>query len=399
MTALLALNGKRITSLMLTVPQYGAWIADVSLAEATAVDASVELIVGNLTLRGTVVRAADFGGTQTARLVAGGNGWGRVIPELGYSQSAGIQLSAVLADAARECGESIVVANDHTIGTTYLRLADPAERVLHLLAGGAWWVDNDGVTQTADRTTGRITTPFTVEHWYGGKGAFEIATEDLASWMPGRSFTAPTVTTEQTISMVTITADNDGKLRLSVLTTSGATDRMLHALRNIVRAETASLAYAGEWEYEIATATTTTVDARALAPGMPDVAGAKMIASLLGEEVLPTPGSKCRIHFINRDPTRPECVHIEGSPLTASIGGSATSIELGPLPLPLANAVPTLAGFAGIAAYIAAVTAAAASNPTSYTPFAAAIAAPGAAVAAILAGLTAVVPTTVVKGC
>jgi hypothetical protein len=114
-------------------------------------------------------------------------------------------------------GEQISVASDSTIGTLFAREAAPAERLLRQLAGASWWVDTRGVTQVGPRTSMAITSAFTVVQWSGAKGSFEIATEIVGDWMPGNTFTAPTVSGTQTIGLTTIDADNDGKIRLTVL--------------------------------------------------------------------------------------------------------------------------------------------------------------------------------------
>jgi hypothetical protein len=75
---------------------------------------------------------------------------------------------------------------------------------------------------------------------------------------------------------------------------------------------------------------------------MPPLTKVPMTPGLLGESVTPTPGSKCRIQFVNADPTRPECTAIIGTPVLSAIDAS-TFVKLG------AGAVPAAKGgdFAG----------------------------------------------------
>ncbi len=68
---------------------------------------------------------------------------------------------------------------------------------------------------------------------------------------------------------------------------------------------------------------------------MPAITKCPMMAGLLGEIVTPTPGSKCRVVFVNADPTRPECIHIEGTPLLTQIDAT-TFVKIG------AGAVPAI---------------------------------------------------------
>lgn len=216
----LAINGQRVISLRLTIPYYGAWVADVVLAQSTPIAPPVTLTVGTLTLLGAILRVASFGGSRSARLVAGYGGWRKTIPAQGYQKSSGVNASLVLRDAASIVGEQVSVANDASLGSAFTRESAPAERVLRQVAGSEWFIDPKGVTQIGPRTSVAVTSSFTVVQWSGAKGQFEIATEDIAQWMPGNTFTAPTVSGTQTIGLTSIVAENDGKLRLSVLAAS-----------------------------------------------------------------------------------------------------------------------------------------------------------------------------------
>ncbi len=319
----ITLNDDRVVSGSITIPFYGTWSADVILASAenlTSAGDAASLVVGDLTLIGTVIRKASFAGSKSARIVGGAGAWRKDLPAKGYSHPAGVKLSTIVGDAASESGERITGLQDRTLGSHYAREGSkPAERILNLLLGGKWWVAPDGVTHLDERDASPIVTPFTVAAWSGGKGQFEIASESLKPWQPGRTFTSPTVPMVQTISSVTIDVDNEGKLRLHVMNTDGAVERLRTDLRAIVRAESPTLNYAGVWEYTIDTGDDTTVDVVSSDPRMPSLTKVPMMPGLMGEVVTPTPGSKCRIHFVNQDPTRPECVGIIGSPLKVEI--------------------------------------------------------------------------------
>ena len=217
------LNGNRIVRGSITTPLYGAWSGDVLLAEPAAIPTPSLLAFGNLALTGTAYRTGAFAGSQWARLVAGYGGWRKPLPARQYIRAQGINASTVLRDAAAEVGEQVVIAEDYVIGQQYVRpgpsSADPAPacRVLRQLGGDLWWIDGAGVTQVGPRPTLVIVSPFTVVDWDAGLGKFQIATEDLASWLPGNTFSAPTVPTTQTISSATLAVDDRGVLRLEVL--------------------------------------------------------------------------------------------------------------------------------------------------------------------------------------
>ncbi len=308
----ITLNGVRVISGPVTIPFYGAWVADVVLSDSTEIDTQATLVVGDLTLIGTIVRQASFVASRSARIVGGKGGWRKTIPARGYSHQAGVKLSTVVGDAASECGETIVLASDASLGTHYTRDEAKANSVLESEMGGAWWVDPSGVTQTSVRDSSPIVTPFTVVSWSGGKGQFEIASESIASWQPGRTFTAPTVEGVQTISSVTYDVDNDGKLRIHVLSTSVNQERLLASLRDLIRREVAATSFYGVYEYvigpSIGLGLVTTIDATPTDSRMPSLTSVPLFG--IGVVSPPIAGTKCRIRFINGDRKRPECISI-----------------------------------------------------------------------------------------
>jgi len=218
-SAFAMINDHRLTTVSLLHPMYGRWSADVVLADAAMVTNPITLTIGDLTLAGTIFRQASFAGSRSARLVAGAGGWGKKLTAKPYQSDAGIRLSMLLRDAALEVGESIVLDADGTVGNAYPREAAPASQVLRQLGGPLWWIDPSGVTHVGARPSTPITSDFDVIHWSGKTGKFEIATERYSDWVPGRTFTAPTVSGVRTISLVSLEQTNEGKLRLEVLAT------------------------------------------------------------------------------------------------------------------------------------------------------------------------------------
>ncbi len=310
MSGAITLNGIRVISGSITIPYYGAWVADVVLADSTTIPTSVSLVVGDLTLIGTVVRQASFAASRSARIVGGAAGWRKELPSRGYSHIAGVKLSTVVGDAANECGERIVLASDLALGTHYARDAGTAQRVLEIELNGTWWIDPLGVTQTKDRDSSPVVSPFTVLSWSGGKGQFEIASESIATWQPGRTFTSVVVEGTQQVSSITIDVDNEGKARLHILSTNGTKERLRESIRSIIKQEISTLSYAGVWEYTIAVdpiapGLVSTIDATPTDSRMPPLTGVPLVG--MGLASPPITGTTCRIRFVNSDPARPEC--------------------------------------------------------------------------------------------
>lgn len=210
-------NGERIVSGSMVIPEYGAPMGDVVLATSGAIPKDITVTVGALAMVANSFRMASFAGSRSVRFVGGKGGWRTQVAAQHYKSTGGVKASLVAKDAAAAVGETVNVQNDRVLGTMWTRETGPASRVLTQLSR-LWWIDPDGTTQLADaRPSSPITSVFTVVAWSGAKGRFDIATESVQDWMPGRTFTSPTVTKTQRISMVQLDVDGDGKLRLVVL--------------------------------------------------------------------------------------------------------------------------------------------------------------------------------------
>lgn len=208
----------RIVSGSVMIPLYGTWVADLHFADVTAIPSTPSaLTAGDLALVGTAVRSAGFAGARSARVVGGSAGWRRDVTHRAYAF--GPTASMVLADAATEVGERVVVVNDRSLGGQWTREPGPASRVLAMLAGSLWWMDATGTTQVGGvRSPALITSPFVVMTRAGASGHVQIGTDTLADWMPGRTFIAPTIATPLTVRMVRHHFDRDGIARTEVLT-------------------------------------------------------------------------------------------------------------------------------------------------------------------------------------
>ena len=150
MTAFAQLSGVPITRLRLVVPALGLWHVDADLATATDVSGSQTLVLSGSNWTCAVVRAVDFAGVRSVRLVGGAGGWRKTVPALQYASPAGVPTATVLGDAASLGGEMPPVIDPSvpaTLGTNYVRQAGPASLVLQDLQDRgvlAWWQDGTG---------------------------------------------------------------------------------------------------------------------------------------------------------------------------------------------------------------------------------------------------------------
>ena len=215
-----SIGASRVVTLAMTMGTFGTWVADCALADATDVGTSVTLTVANLNLEATVFRQSAFAGVRTVRVIGGAAGWRKQLAPRAYQNPAGVPKAMVLKDAAIEVGESLANTPSGNVGVDWAREAGPASRLLKQVVGRAWWVDPAGKTHFGPRPSTSITSAFQVVSYDGARGILRIATEDVASWLPGAKFSNATVPQAQTISSVSIHADKGGKLRLDVLAVS-----------------------------------------------------------------------------------------------------------------------------------------------------------------------------------
>jgi hypothetical protein len=307
--------GLQIVSGSLMVPLVGAWTADLQLATQQQVSGQVAVVIGNLTLQGTVYRSEFYGGQVRARIVGGYGGWRTQAPAQGYGNDNGIKLSTVLQDLATAVGEKVNIVADTNIGNAFARVAfgtSVASDVLWQLTPG-WHVDPAGVTQTAAWPSLNVTTPFTVTDQKPDEGVIEIATEDYASWLPGCVFTSPLLNGSYTSAGVHYTWSNDGKFRFEVLT-GGTADRVLGPIQQVIQKEIAAHKFFGRYEYTISNPQPTTIDGAPVdtALGLPELTSVPLMGDALASYT-PPDGGKAHVMFLDGNPAKPVCVWTEVS--------------------------------------------------------------------------------------
>jgi hypothetical protein len=196
------LNGLPIAKLHLVLPALGLWHADITLTQAVDVAAPQVLLLSGSTWNGAVIRAVDFSGERSVRIVGGTAGWRKSVPALQYSSTTvagGVPTVTVLSDVAALVQELPPVLDPtipFSVGTSYVRQAGPASLVLQDLEDRgvlSWWADPLGVVQTMPRPSTPPMMPFVAEQVRGAAGWYRIATEFPGEWMPGAVFQSATV--------------------------------------------------------------------------------------------------------------------------------------------------------------------------------------------------------------
>lgn len=116
------------------------------------------------------------------------------------------------------------------------------------------------------------------------------------------------------------------------------TNRLIAAVRAIIRAEFPNYTYNGIYEYAIQSVSGNLVaaDPTDTTLGLTHIGGIELRPSLLGETVTPVPGDLILVGFINGIPTRPFAISLVGTNTKASF--DAVQIEVGrPALLPAAR--------------------------------------------------------------
>ena len=217
MTLYASANGARVVTASIFLPYYGACVADIQLDKPDALTSPVTLAIGNLSLVCAVIRQGSFAGLANARLVGGAGGWGQTVASQAYANSAGVPLAMVLGDLAGLVGETIKTLPTGFLGQFFIRESGPAGRVLRQIAGSEWYVDSAGITQIGARPSVAIGSHADVTSLDPGKGLAMVATEDLASWLPGNTFQNAILSSPIAIESVCYSVGNDGALRMEVI--------------------------------------------------------------------------------------------------------------------------------------------------------------------------------------
>lgn len=310
-----SIAGSQIISARITIPLFGIWEGDAVLNGETTVTGDVSTVIGNLTIAGHAFRAGAFVGRRKVRLVGGHGGWAHTVGPQAYYEPGGIPYSHVLGDVANACGETLSLAQDLRLWTRYVRESMQGARALNQILGSTWWIQNDGTTTNKPRATGAISSPFQVQSYDPGKGIFTIALDgtSIADWMPGNTFTAPTVDGTQNISSVTIVIEG-ASVRLEVMTHDVTSD-----LLSLVRETMPSLTFLGTYEYSARSDGGFDPIDKSL--GLPSITNLELGLSLSTATL--KANDSVRVRFVDGRPWRPELASAPASSTAITIGNAS----------------------------------------------------------------------------
>lgn len=290
------------------IPLVGAWHADVLLDEAADLAGRVTLKLGDLELSGTAFRGGTFKGSGAYRVVAGADGWRKTLPPRAYRSDAGVRLSTILADVARESGESIALGVDRTVGTAFVRQSGPASRVFGLLGAVApsWFVDAAGVTHAAARPVSTVRASFEVLGAEPDLGQAIVATEAPSEFLPGRRVEVG-LPELLDVNHVVHVLESDSFTTVLCRVGPVALDRLAAGIREALP----RIDYQAFYEFEVAGQSGDTLDVQPvdLRLGFPALAKVPMRPALAGSTPTLAARTRVLVGWVNGDPSRPYVSH------------------------------------------------------------------------------------------
>jgi hypothetical protein len=347
------LNGLRATSARANLPAWGCWYADVALDGEHSLSGRVELKIADLTLVGSVLSGGPAKGRSFFRVVAGAGGWGRELPAKSYNSDAGVKVSTVVGDAAREVGETVAaISADLRTGPAFVRPAASADcsgrasLVLDRVAPRGWHVGEDGITRLGLRASSPYVGTATKGPLDRARGTLTLAAESIATILPG-----VVVDGLEAADVRHEISAKDG-LRSTIWgKLSDARSRRLDALRKIMEQLDPDRRFRGVTEYRVAIQAGNRVSLQPVrvSTGMPVLERVKMRPGVSGATSTVALGSLVLVGFADSDPGRPYVAAFEDAegegfvPILTHI--DATLLRLGDGARPAIGAGDLAGGF------------------------------------------------------
>lgn len=336
--ALVTVNGHRATKASISVPNVGAWFADVDMAELVDISGRVVIQLVGLTFSGTVVpgSSGSFGAERRVRVVAGGAGWAKLLPAKGYHNDAGVKAVNVAGDAAREAGEQLgsFAPPAERVGADYARRAGPASRALYdVLDGTPWWVDYAGVTRAGPRPASPAGAYELLEFDARAKVA-TLALDDLSAVGIGSTLSAH-LDAPETVRELEYSAQGD-VLRVKAWCSENANtrSRLTQLLSSIATHANGGKLF-GKYRYRVVTMASdgrVNLQAVSKAVGLPDLLPVSQKPGVSGWHAELTQGAEVYVEFIAGDPADPIVTGFPGkgepgaTPVTLAFGGGSAAV-------------------------------------------------------------------------
>lgn len=308
------LGGARLRSARVHVPGVGVWYAEIELEGGDVPTGRQTLALGDLRLAGTVdtTRSGANASVASCVLVAGAGGWSRELAPRSYHSDAGLRISTIAGDAAREAGETLgaVRVPSDALGADYVRSRAPASvTIADVAAGVPWWVDFDGVTRIEARAEAAAD-PGTYEviEVDVAERLVTLAVDDLTRVGIG-SVLSERLDEPLTVRAFEVEIEAAGTVQVRAWcgTPAASGSRLARALRSFVD-HASSHRLLGVWAYEVVRQN---VDGRLevqsveRSAGLPDLGPVRVWPGIAGASCTVGAGAQVLVEFIDGDRRRP----------------------------------------------------------------------------------------------
>ncbi len=310
------LNGLPVERAVIHEPQKGPWFADIDLVKDLAPSGRATLKVGTVTFIGTIdpTASGNFGERGKVRLVAGGNGWNKLVSRRDYNSDAGVRASVVASEVASDCGETIGTFQPQRakIGNHYARAAGPAGRVLEDVIGSVpWYVDRTGTTHVGARSASPVASGAVtgIQSYDARHKQLQLKVDDLALVLVGQTVSTPLAPETLTISALE-TRITPEAIQLTAWCGGEQRSEVADLLSAIARRATQTHLW-GVYEYRVVdmVGDRARLQATDASVGLPDLSFIEQWPGIAGAHVTLSPSSIVLVSFVNGSPTRPVITH------------------------------------------------------------------------------------------
>jgi hypothetical protein len=304
-----AVNGSPASRMRVQVGAFGAWWVDVDLTDPAELTGAVTVKLADVTASGTIVSGGVAHGRGAYRIVSGAGGWGKALPPKAYHNDAGVKVATVLADAARECGETLGALPTARLGPHFARMgATPNTlgtgfELLNMLAPGAWYADFAGVVQFGARPATTYAGDATRSRTSPAAGVVELVTDEIATLVPGVQVDGSAPATD-----VEYNLDAD-RLSVRVYAARGLS-RQLAAIKRVYLGLFPEVRYRGLFEYRVVTQDGERLNLQPVrvASGMPSLARVPVRPGVAGWRGDVKLGELVLVAFADADASRPNVI-------------------------------------------------------------------------------------------
>ncbi|MFO0588840.1 MAG: hypothetical protein U0441_14920 [Polyangiaceae bacterium] len=185
------LNGWGVMRGELLLSSRGVWTADVEPTDDAEIvkGQTATLVIGDLTLTGTILSGAMGVANSSFFVVGGAGGWRKKVQRRPYFDSLGVRLSDVVRDLATETGEKVALGSSLTskvLGESWVRPEGTGTDALAYL-GVPWRVLPSGTTFIGPLATTEAAGIVSLRRYMAsiGRAIVDLPDSELTSVVPG----------------------------------------------------------------------------------------------------------------------------------------------------------------------------------------------------------------------